>query len=43
MTNAISNLVASTVDAFDYTDFTLVFVEDSEYEFVGGGNAVNSY
>ena len=33
----------SKVDVLDSEALTLSFVDDADYEFVGGGNAVNGF
>ena len=38
-----ATLASSENSTTDVEVSKLIFVEDSEYEFVGGGNAVNGY
>lgn len=39
----VTTEIYSELDTYTVDSTQLVFIEDAEFEFVGGGNAVNSY
>ena len=43
MTNLLTETFVSEAGSYDVAEVMLTFVDDGDYEFVGGGNAVNSY
>lgn len=43
MIQVISPVYPTELSSSDTAEFSLKFVEDIDYEFVGGGNAVNGF